>query len=322
MFAALQEPKWHTPVTAFSPESTPPGTPRKQWTLEDINKELYGKLRKGGLKLNMGPEGRGLSMPVLEKVGGHWWDSGAADMIADGLIQVKSGTSPERFTETGLAFGDGTQLAADAIIFATGYQPIMESVRELLGEDISRLVGDISGLDEEGQMKASYRPTGHPGLWFATGDIFVSRFYSKILALQIKARQLHDSLWNSQPTTTVVLTAVSPMDILCQSLDRLALSETTGAHDFASAITYYYMPRMSSLTPDDNYNAFMLMMELFDLPGHEEQGTLSLRDDRTDIPGKGMQNLKEFANWVKANETEPYALIGTMILRTPHRLHI
>ncbi|KAJ2989557.1 hypothetical protein NUW54_g8745 [Trametes sanguinea] len=166
----------------------------------------------------MGPDGKGLSMPVLEKVGGHWWDSGAADLIANRIIQVKSGISPERFIETGLAFSDGTKLDADAIIFATGYQPVMESVRGLLGEENSSLVGDISGLDAEGEMKGSYRPTEHPGLWFATGDIFVSRFYSQILALQIKARQLHlDNLWNAQlePATTAVFpTTVSPMDTL------------------------------------------------------------------------------------------------------------
>ncbi|KAI9066766.1 FAD/NAD-P-binding domain-containing protein [Trametes sanguinea] len=224
IFAALQGPKWHPPATALSTESTPPGTPRKQWTLEDINRELYGKLRKGGLKLNMGPEGAGLSMPVLEKVGG--WDSGAANLIADGLIQVKSGTSPERFTETGLAFSDGTQLAADAIIFAA---------QLVLAPGTNRLRNQFANswektlVDEEGEMKASYRRTGHPGLWFATGDIFVSRFYSKILALQIKARQLQNNLWNPQSTTPVVPTTVSPMDILCQSLNRLALStETTG----------------------------------------------------------------------------------------------
>ncbi|OSC96812.1 FAD/NAD(P)-binding domain-containing protein [Trametes coccinea BRFM310] len=214
--AAARQPKCpHTGGTSVTALPSPPRTQWRHWTVEEIHKELYDKLRKGGFQLNMGPGGKGLGFPVLQKIGG--WDAGAADLIADGTIQVKSGISPQRFTKTGLVFSDETELAADAIIFATGYQSITESVRGLLGDDISTLVGDVSGVDAEGEMKASYRPTGHPGLWFATGDFFVSRFYSKILALQIKARQLQlDSLWNAPSATTVTVfpTTVAPMDTL------------------------------------------------------------------------------------------------------------
>lgn len=39
-------------------------------------------------------------------------------MIADGRIKVKSGVSAQRFTKTGLVLSDGTELNADAVIFA------------------------------------------------------------------------------------------------------------------------------------------------------------------------------------------------------------
>ena len=49
------------------------------WELE---KELYAKLRKGGLKLTMGPEGEGLYLLVIGRGGGmskHWYPSSSID---------------------------------------------------------------------------------------------------------------------------------------------------------------------------------------------------------------------------------------------------
>ena len=75
--------------------------------------------------------------------------------------------------------------------------------RALLGEDIIDKTGELYGLDEEGELRSSYRPSGQPGvslqrvlsqslflhikltcmrqLWYATGDFFQGRFMSKIL---------------------------------------------------------------------------------------------------------------------------------------------
>ncbi|OJT13534.1 hypothetical protein TRAPUB_9888 [Trametes pubescens] len=111
-------------------------------------------------------------------------------MIADRRIKVKSGVAPQTFTESGLTFTDGSELSADAVIMATGYVHIKEANRALLGDDLIDQTGEVYGLDNEGEIRGSYRPAGHPGLWYATGDFFVSRFHSKALALQIKAKQL------------------------------------------------------------------------------------------------------------------------------------
>lgn len=45
-------------------------------------------------------------------------DKGAAQLIADGKILVKSGVSPTSFTEQTMVLSDGTELHADAVIFA------------------------------------------------------------------------------------------------------------------------------------------------------------------------------------------------------------
>ena len=39
-----------------------------------------------------------------------------------------------------------------------------ETNRELLGEDIVDKTGEIYGLDEEGEVRSSYRPSGYPGV--------------------------------------------------------------------------------------------------------------------------------------------------------------
>ena len=107
----------------------------KKFVLES-QKELHDKLRKGGVQLYMGAEGQGAYLMIFERGGGYCkrlsltvsrrWrtdmstglDKGGADLIADGRIKVKSGVSPERFTEDGVVLSDGTELSADLVIFA------------------------------------------------------------------------------------------------------------------------------------------------------------------------------------------------------------
>ncbi|RPD67280.1 FAD/NAD-P-binding domain-containing protein [Lentinus tigrinus ALCF2SS1-7] len=183
-------------IADFKWSSFPPGLLRKlmvtdQQAALDAQKELHQKLQKGGFKLDIGPEGHWLHLLVkLTRNGGYCIDKGGADMIADGRIAVKSGVSLQCFTKRGLMLDDGTHVQADVVIFATGYVIMKESNRELLGDDVVSQIDEVYGLDEEGELDGSYRSCGHPGLWFATGEFFVSRFMSKPLALQLKAIQL------------------------------------------------------------------------------------------------------------------------------------
>lgn len=47
-------------------------------------------------------------------------DVGGSQYIIDGKIKLKGGTQIKEFTEGGLTFEDGTQLAADVVLFCTG----------------------------------------------------------------------------------------------------------------------------------------------------------------------------------------------------------
>ena len=54
-------------------------------------------------------------------------------------------------------------------------------------------VGDVWGLDDEGELRGVWRRTGQEGFWVAAGGLWISRYYSRVLAMQIaldlKARE-------------------------------------------------------------------------------------------------------------------------------------
>jgi len=80
--------------------------------------------------------------------------------------------------------------AADLLVLATGYAGQKEAVRPLLGDTTTARIGPVWGFDDEGELAGMWRPTGQPGLWFLAGGLAQCRIYSKVLALQIKAREL------------------------------------------------------------------------------------------------------------------------------------
>jgi len=149
-------------------------------------KTLEG-LTKAGFKLDSGPENAGLFMKYFQRGGGYYIDVGGSQLIIDGKVKMKQGQEIDEVLPHGLRFADGSELPADEIIFATGYQNMRTQAREIFGDDLADRVGDIWGYDAEGEMRTIWRPTGHPGFWFMGGNLALCRYYSKLLALQIKA---------------------------------------------------------------------------------------------------------------------------------------
>ncbi|THH30835.1 hypothetical protein EUX98_g3355 [Antrodiella citrinella] len=110
-------------------------------------------------------------------------------MIVDGRIKVKSGSEIDHFTEEGLKFKDGNDLKADVVVLCTGYGDIRGPVRELVEPNIAKKIVPIWDLNEEGEEQGAWREIGAPNLWYTMGNLAMSRFYSKHVALQIKAKQ-------------------------------------------------------------------------------------------------------------------------------------
>ncbi|KAJ3809772.1 FAD/NAD-P-binding domain-containing protein [Lentinula aff. lateritia] len=153
------------------------------------DKHILEGLAKAGLIVNLGPDGSGVFPLVYERFGGYWMDVGCAERIIAGEIKVKSGFGVKRFLEHALLFSDDTILDADFVVFATGFFNIQSVMKGIFGEIIDK-AGPVGGVDEEGEMKGAYRPTGYPGLWYAPGDFQISRFGSRLLAIQLQAIQL------------------------------------------------------------------------------------------------------------------------------------
>lgn len=153
------------------------------------DKEILQGLEKAGFKLDQGPDGAGLFMKYFQRGGGYYIDVGASQLIVDGKIKIKQGQEITEVLPNGLKFADGSELEADEIIFATGYQNMRSQARLIFGDEVADRVGNIWGFDEEGEMRTIWRPSGHPGFWFMGGNLALCRYYSRLLALQIKARE-------------------------------------------------------------------------------------------------------------------------------------
>lgn len=154
----------------------------------EFDAELLAGLSKAGFKIDKGVDEAGLFSKYIQRGGGYYIDVGTSQLIIDGKVGVKSGVEITEVTSRGLRFSDGSELEADEIVFATGYENMRSQARGILGDDVADRVGDIWGWDEEGEIRAIWRESGHPGFWFHGGNLALARYYSRVLALQIKAR--------------------------------------------------------------------------------------------------------------------------------------
>jgi Pyridine nucleotide-disulphide oxidoreductase len=125
---------------------------------------------------------------LYERLGGHHLDVGAAAKVAQGLIKVKSDQPLNGFNEHGLMFGDGSTLKADVVVFATGFEGNMRKMSEkFLDQEVTSSMDDCFHVDAEGELIGAWKPMKQPNIWYAAGDIAHIRFFSRFLALQIKA---------------------------------------------------------------------------------------------------------------------------------------
>ncbi|MCJ1420859.1 hypothetical protein MMC32_007218 [Xylographa parallela] len=151
---------------------------------------LLRGLQAAGFALDNGPDSAGLWMKYMHRGGGYYIDVGASQLIADGKIKVKQGQEISRVNKHSMTFADGDEIEADEIVFATGYQNMRETARKIFGDGVADQVGDVWGYDHEGELRTIWRRSGHEGFWFFGGNLALCRYYSRLLALQIKALEV------------------------------------------------------------------------------------------------------------------------------------
>jgi putative flavoprotein involved in K+ transport len=159
--------------------------------------EFYDKLRASGFLLDFGPDETGLMMKAYRTGSGYYIDVGCSQLIIDGEIKVKSGVDIERLTEGGIRFVDGTEIDADVVIQATGFQSLHEVIAQIVSREVGDRIGKCWGLGSgtrndpgpwHGEPRNMYKPVAHENMWIQGGNLALSRIFSKFVALQIKAR--------------------------------------------------------------------------------------------------------------------------------------
>jgi putative flavoprotein involved in K+ transport len=159
--------------------------------------EFYEKLRATGFLVDFGPDETGLMMKAYRTGSGYYIDVGCSQLIIDGEIKVKNGVDIERLTERGIRFSDGTEIDAEIVIQATGFLSLHETIAQIVSREVGDRIGKCWGLGSgtrndpgpwHGEPRNMYKPVAHENMWIQGGNLALSRFFSKFVALQIKAR--------------------------------------------------------------------------------------------------------------------------------------
>ena len=160
------------------------------------DKDYYDALRTAGFELDFGVDGSGLFMKYLRRGSGYYIDVGASQLVIDGEVPVVHG-QVDHLTEDAVVLADGTELPADVVIYATGYQSMNGFLEELISPEVADRVGKVWGFGSdtpkdpgpwEGELRNMWKPTNVDNLWIHGGNLAQSRHYSQFLGLQLKAR--------------------------------------------------------------------------------------------------------------------------------------
>jgi cation diffusion facilitator CzcD-associated flavoprotein CzcO len=153
----------------------------------ELDAELLKGLEAVGFRTDEGADDTGWHMKYLRRGGGYYINVGASQLVANGSIALLNASQIEGFTQSGLHLADGTQLEADLVVFATGFESQASTIARAFGAEVSRRVGQIWDIDDEGYMNGMWRKTGQEGFWIMGGSLLEARIWSRFLALQLVA---------------------------------------------------------------------------------------------------------------------------------------
>ncbi|MCX7380332.1 MAG: NAD(P)/FAD-dependent oxidoreductase [Alphaproteobacteria bacterium] len=155
-----------------------------------FDKEMIDGLVSIGFKHDYGADETGHLMKYFRRGGGYNLDTGSSALMIKGEIGLLHYENIERFTKDGALLRDGSVIAADLVVLATGYFPQGELVRRALGQEMVDRIGPVWGIGPDGELGNMYKRTPQQGLWFIAGGLAPCRINSKYLALQIAAMEL------------------------------------------------------------------------------------------------------------------------------------
>ena len=157
-------------------------------------KEFYQRLENTGFAIDFAEDGSGIIGKYRRSASGYYIDVGGSQHVIDGKISVKTGSNIKAITPSGLILDDDSQLASDAIIYATGFGSMEEWVARLIDQETADKIGTCWGYGSghrgdpgpwEGELRNMWKPTAQQGLWFMGGNLAQVRIYSRYLAMQL-----------------------------------------------------------------------------------------------------------------------------------------
>ena len=164
--------------------------------IREQDADFYAALEAAGFDLDFGDDDSGLFLKYLRRGSGYYIDIGASELVAKGAIRLVRG-QVDHLTEHAVVLTDGTELEADAVVYATGYGSMNGWAARLISQDVADAVGKCWGLGSDttkdpgpwqGELRNMWKPTRQDNLWFHGGNLHQSRHYSRYLAMQLKAR--------------------------------------------------------------------------------------------------------------------------------------
>jgi putative flavoprotein involved in K+ transport len=150
------------------------------------DEKLLEGLRAAGFKLDLQENDAGFQLRYHERGGGYYFNVGCSELIIRGEVGLLQYSDIERFVPEGARLRDGTTVAAELLVLATGYKSQQEVTRRLFGEEVAQRVGPVWGFGD-GELRNMWKRTAQRGLWYTAGSLALCRIFSKYLALQIKA---------------------------------------------------------------------------------------------------------------------------------------
>ena len=155
---------------------------------------FYDSLEAAGFKIDFAEDGTGIIGKYRRSASGYYIDVGGSRFVANKTIAVKSGVGVTALTADGVRLSDDSVLAADSVIYATGFGSMEEWVARLIDQKTADKIGKCWGYGSGyrgdpgpfvGELRNMWKPTAQEGLWFMGGNLAQGRIYSRYLALQL-----------------------------------------------------------------------------------------------------------------------------------------
>jgi hypothetical protein len=148
-------------------------------------------LTAAGFDIYKGVDAAGLASLYFTRGGGYYIDVGCSRLIAEGKIKVhRSPDGIRGFKPHALVLADGTELEADIVVLATGYDNMRTTVRKVLGDQVADRCKDVWDLDDEGEMNAVSTSPGAP-----CADCFLMASFEDMAAVGASKLLVHG--WES-----------------------------------------------------------------------------------------------------------------------------